>query len=276
MLPILFKIGPIPFHSYGLMIAIGFLVALYLAQREARRAGIDPDTIANGAFGALLTGLIAARLSYIIMFPQSYSWTDPIGWIAIWQGGLVFQGGIIPVFLFALWYLRKNNEDFWAVMDIATPYAALAHGIGRIGCFMYGCCYGVRTNLPWGIPFPAGSPVFQDHLFRYSGLSSASRWSFPVHPTQLYSLAALAGICLVLLLLKKTWCPFKGFVFPVYLVLYGVYRLLVEFLRADHNPTHFHGALTDQQVFSILSIVAGIVLFFFLRRRAAAKSAQAH
>ena len=274
MHPTLIKIGPLPIHTYGLMIAIGFILSVSLMRRDARKAKLDPETIGDLAFWGLLVGLAGTRVAHIIMFPSDYSWTDPIGWIAIWRGGLVFQGALPPVFLLTWWYLRKHKMGFWKTADVVMPYIALGHAFGRIGCFMKGCCYGARTELPWGIRFPrvpwdfalppTDSPAYLDHCQRYGLSYQTDHWSYPIHPTQLYSVIALLSLCALLLLLKKRWNPFEGFVFPVYMALYGGYRFLVEFLRDDHNPSHFAGTLSDQQVFSLISIVVGVALFLIL------------
>jgi len=289
MLPTLIKIGPVPVHSYGLMIAVGFLAALHMVQREAKKHGVDPQIPNNMAFWGLFLGIAGCRALHILMFPGAYSWRDPIGWIAIWNGGLVFHGALIGPLIYSAFTLRKYQLGFWWSCDRVIPYIPLAHAFGRIGCFLNGCCYGKRTDLPWGVPFPrvpwdlskpaTGSPVFLDHCHRYSELSmSADHWSYPVHPTQLYAVAYLLGICLLLLYLRKRWNPFEGFVLPTYFVLYGVARCLVEFLRGDHNPTVLD-VLTQQQVFSLASIGVGVFLLVVLRawnkRRAESLSSDA-
>ncbi len=275
MFPTLLKIGPIAVHCYGLMIAIGFLLALHLMRRDAEKRGLDPRAISDLAFWSLLLGAISTRILHIILFPSAYSWRDPIGWIALWRGGLVFQGAVPTVIIFCWYGLRKRKMGFWHTADTVMPYVPLAHAIGRIGCFLNGCCYGKRTEMPWGIPFrrvpwdlsqlPTGSPAYLDHCQRYSELSYHSdRWSYPVHPTQLYSVAALLGICLILLLLRKKWRLFEGFTLPAYLALYGLCRFLIEFFRGDHNPTWFQSSLSDQQVFSLAFVAAGILMFIIL------------
>jgi phosphatidylglycerol:prolipoprotein diacylglycerol transferase len=252
------------------MIALGFLASLYLAQRDGKKVGIEPQFVSNVAFWGLLLGIAGTRLLHIIMFPSYYSWRDPIGWIAIWNGGLVFQGALIgPIFY--VWYaLKKRNLSFWLGADLGIAYVPLAHASGRIGCFLNGCCYGSRTELPWALRFPRvpwdlsktpeGSPPYLDHCQRYSELSiHSSHWSFSVHPTQLYGVAGLLALCLILLYLRKHWHPFLGFMLPTYFVLYSIGRFFVEFLRGDHNPTI--GVFSEQQVFCIVSAMIGVVLF---------------
>ena len=283
MLSTLFKIGPIPIHSYGLCIAIGVMIGLWMMRRDCRKFGKDPELITDGAFWVLLLGLAGTRILHILMFPDSYSWKDPIGWIAIWRGGLVFQGALLPPVIYLVFYFRKRGISFWEMSDIIVPYLPLCHAFGRLGCFMNGCCYGARTTVPWAVSFPrvpfdtvssaVGSPAFVDHCQRYSDMPADALWSFSVHPTQLYESALLFGICFTLVLIRNRWNPFTGHVMTIYLMLYGFIRFLIEFLRDDHNPTHFGGVLSDQQIFSLVFVALGVGLFLFLRKRMPQKAA---
>ncbi len=274
MYPVLLKLGPLTLHSYGLMIAVGFLIALFFIQRDARKDAYDPKVFADAAFYVLPLGIIGTRLAHIVMYPQFYSWSDPIGWIALWNGGLVFQGAIPVVIPFLYWYFRHHKISFLKATDIIIPYVPLGHAFGRIGCFLYGCCYGKPTELPWGIPArrvpwdtalpPAGSPGYMDHLQRFSDVTHQSHWSHVIHPTQLYSFVGLSLLCLLLVTLRKRWNPFTGFLLPAYFVLYSALRIVIEYFRGDHNPVHMFN-LTDQQVFSLFLIVAGIAVFLIMR-----------
>lgn len=274
MYPVLFKPFGVPINSYGLAIAIGFLTALFFILRDARKFGLDEKVVSDAAFYMLPLGVFGTRLLHIIMFPDGYSWSDPVGWVALWKGGLVFQGGPPIAIGFLYWYLRKHKVDFWRACDVAFPYLALAHGFGRIGCFMYGCCYGAPTNVPWAIPFrrvpwdtalpPTGSPAYLDHLQRFGDMTLESHWSHAIHPTQLYSFVGLITICGLMLFLRKRWYPYVGFTMPVYFVIYGLFRFIVEFFRGDGNPSHMLG-LTDQQIFSVIFAFAGVIFFFILR-----------
>lgn len=275
MFPVVIKLGPLTVYSYGLMLATGFLTAMYFAKRDYARMGISSDTVSDVAFWGLLLGLAGTRVFHIILYPEAYSWTDPVGWFAIWRGGLVFQGAVPPCIVFFYIYLRRKGIAFWPFADVACVHLPLGHAIGRLGCFLRGCCYGERTDIPVAVRFPRvpwdtaldpiGSDPYLDHCLRYN-VSFLDHWSLPIHPTQLYSAVGLFCIFAVLKLARVKWKPFPGFVLPLYLVLYGVKRFIVEFFRGDHNPTHFGDALTDQQVFSVLSVLIGVVLFIYLRK----------
>ena len=157
----------------------------------------------------------------------------------------------------------------------------MAHGMGRIGCFMFGCCYGTKTDSFFGIRFPrvpfdasqepTGSPALVSQLSptlpHPPELPYEAMWSLPVHPTQLYSSVGLFIIFALLLWIRRHWRPFDGIMLPLYLILYGAFRFNVEFFRGDANPTHF-SQLSDQQVISAISVVLGVALFFIMKRYA--------
>lgn len=267
MFPTLLDLGYLRLHSYGLMIALGFLAALYGAQRYLKPRGVDPQALSEMGFIALFLGVAGTRALYILMNPMEFSLLRPLEWFAVWEGGLVFQGAIPVTFLYVYIACRRRGIPFWQLVDAGIPGLALAHAFGRVGCFLNGCCYGqCSETLPWAVRFPPGSPVFYSQA---GMMPMPDGWSHPVHPTQLYSVAALMAIFLLLLVLRTKWHPFTGFTMPVYLVLYGVKRFIVEMFRGDNNPTLLgFGLLSNQQVFSIISILLGIWLFLFLRWRA--------
>ncbi len=268
MFPVLLELGPVKLHTYGLMIAIGFLIALNFMQRDAKKAGVDPNAVTEIAFWSLFIGILGTRVLHIIMYPENYSWSNPLGWITIWQGGLVFQGAI-PAVLIYVWYtLRKRNIPFWIAPDFVMPWVPLAQAFGRMGCFFNGCCYGQRADdLPWALRFPEGSPPFGAHTHYPDFLMGQQHASFPVHPTQLYSVALLVSICIILFLLRRYWNPFPGFTLPAFFMLYGVKRFIVEMYRGDGNPTELGmGLISNQQVFALLMVLAGAALFAYLYR----------
>ena len=273
MWPILLKLGPITLNTYGLMIAIGFLTALHFIQKECAKQNISAEVMNTAAFWSLLLGIAGTRALHIFMFPSEYSWSDPIGWIAIWRGGLVFQGGPPVAAMFLFVFLRKHGVSFLKVIDIAGVYLPLAHAIGRMGCFFKGCCYGKLTTVPWGLSFPrwpkdisqtpTDSPAYLDQL-REGLIQATDTHALAVHPTQFYEAAFLVGICISLYFIRKKWHLFDGIVLPAYLALYGVARFIVEFYRGDNNPTVFNGLISEQQAFSLLSLPIAVILFIVL------------
>jgi len=268
--PIILELGPLTLHSYGLMIALGFITILYFMQRDARRAEVNPQAISDMAFWTLIIGVMATRLTHIVMFREHYSWDDPIGWIDVRRGGLVFQGAIPAAVGYVAWSLRRRKMSFRTVADVVMPYVPVAQAFGRGGCFLKGCCHGRRSDeLLWGIRFPEGSPAYGAHQQQFPAFPAGAEWSYPVHPTQLYSIILLLSMCAALLLIRGKR-PFEGATFPMYFVLYGICRFIMEAYRGDGNPTHrwFGVDLSTQQVFCIAMIVFGIAAWiaFYVTR----------
>lgn len=273
MYPVLLKLGPLPIHSYGLMMALGFLAGLFLARRDAPKFGLDPDKIADGAFWVLLLALAGTRLAFIIMYPDGFTWSNPLGWFALWNGGLVFQGAIPPAVVFIWWWTRRHKMPFWTVCDLAAPCLALGHALGRLGCFLNGCCYGGRTDLAWGISFPrvpfdtaapvTGSPAFLDHVHKFGLNPAIDQWSYHIHPTQLYSSFGLFFMCILLITLRKYCRPFYGSTTCYYFIFYGIGRFGIEMLRDDGNPILAFG-MTTQQVMALAASAAGVILWIVL------------
>ena len=267
MFPILLEIGPIKLHMYGLMIALGFLLALHFIKRDGKVIGLDPNDVSTMALTTLFLGIAGTRVFHILMYPDNYSWSNPIGWINVANGGLVFQGAIPFAITYLYFALKKRNIPFWSIPDIAMPYVCFAQASGRLGCLFNGCCFGIRADqLPWALTFPVGSPPHAAHTHLPDYV--AGNPSFPVHPTQIYSALLLAGCGILLLLLRKHWNPVRGFTLPVYLILTGCYRFIVENYRGDGNPTELGlGFITNQQAISITFITIGVLLFLWLLKK---------
>jgi len=212
MHPILLKLGPFTIYSYGVMVAIGFGVATFLARARASKLNIDPDKIIDVAILLIVFGIIGARLLYVLLNLSFYV-ANPIDIIKLSNGGLVWYGGFISAVLAGTVYVKKTRLNFWAVADLFVPYVALAQAFGRIGCFLNGCCYG------------------KDGI-----------------PVQIYSSIALFIIFVIL----RIWQDNKHFeseIFLGYCVLYSFKRFLMEFLRGD-NPRILYG-LTMSQIISV-------------------------
>lgn len=283
MHPTLLELGPVKIHSYGLMLAVGFLLCLHLTRKQYKATGGDPDMLSDMGFGVLLTGLLGTRLLHIFMFPTLYSWSDPLGWIALWRGGLVFQGAFLA-FIFAYFFLRRRKVPFLPTVDVILPYLPLGHAVGRLGCFLNGCCYGKVSDVPWAIRFPrvpfsldeevVGGAPYLDHC-ENMGLSVFSdQWSLPVHPTQLYSFAGLLCLFAVMRFIYKKNSGIAGITIPAYMVLYGILRVVIEFFRGDHNPRHFNDLLSSQQIYSIIMVIAGLAILAVLLRMAKKNTAK--
>lgn len=234
-------VGPITFHMYGLMIAIGFLAALLMTTKRGKKRGYDEDIIFGIFFCAIIGGMVGTRLLYyIVELPQIIK--DPS---ILWnfKNGYVVYGGIIGGILTSLVYCRVKKTAFLPYFDLVMPAVSLAQGFGRIGCFFAGCCYGRETDAWYGI-------TFHNSNFAPNGVK--------LIPTQLISSAGDFLFC-ALLLLYANREPKRGRVASAYLLLYGVGRFAVEFLRNDYRGSV--GALSTSQLISIGIVAVGIVMY---------------
>ena len=241
MYPVLFSIGPLTIHSYGLMLGIAFLVTTYLASKRAKIFNIPKDTVSNLTILFLISGVIGARIAYVLA-NMSYFVGDPLQILMINKGGLIFYGGLILAFISGIICAKITNLDILDVADLMAPFITLGHAIGRLGCFLNGCCFGRSTDSCLGIRFP--------HTLA------------KVYPTQLFSFAGLLILFFLLIFLQNRR-SFKGEIISSYLILYGMFRFLIEFLRGDLLVV-FYG-LTSTQLLSIILVVVGIILFVFTK-----------
>jgi phosphatidylglycerol:prolipoprotein diacylglycerol transferase len=271
----------LPLHTYGLMIASAFVMGIWLAQREARRQGQDPERVADLSFWILVAALVGSRVYFIFV-----NWGDYFGdgaWVAtgfgriprllaVWEGGLVFYGGFIAAALTALWYLRRHGMPFLPYADTLIPSVAFGHFLGRIGCFSAGCCWG-RTSgpgLPWGAKFPPESLAYQSFAARPGGeqfLAPDHLSTLALHPTQLYeSLGELALFALLVLLVRPRK-RFHGQVLATWLMAYAVLRTVVESFRGDVERGVVAGLGVGQWT-SLVIFAAGVAAWLLASRRA--------
>jgi len=249
--PILFHWGSLSLHSFGLLVALGFLAGLWLAARNARRVGLPGDAVYDLAPWLVVGGLLGARLLYVVSYWDRDFAGKPLTEVfAVWRGGLVFYGGLITATLLAVWRLHRMKLPVWTFADCLAPGIVVGHAFGRLGCLMNGCCFGRPSAAPWAIRFPA------DHVTGGN----------PVHPTQLYE-AGLNLLFLAVLQLLFARRRFPGQVFCAYLVGYALLRSTVEAFRGDYAPVAPRAGLllTPGQWMSVLILAAGIFLFLRLR-----------
>ncbi|MDD4178442.1 MAG: prolipoprotein diacylglyceryl transferase [Candidatus Margulisbacteria bacterium] len=241
MQPILFKLGALELHSYGLFVALGFTVGIILSLIYAKREKIAAQLIVDLALYVVLAAIAGARLFYVLGQP-AYYFHNPLEIIMVQNGGLVFLGGLFLAILAVVVFARQKNIPLLNLLDAITPGTALGYAIGRLGCFFNGCCFGLPTNLPWGITFPSGS------------LAAFYCPNERLHPTQLYSSLIVLILFLGLLWLYKNK-KFSGQIFFSGLVGYALYRFLIEFLR--YSPIHWL-ALTPSQWLAIIMLIFGL------------------
>lgn len=231
MFPILFKAGPFCVYSYGMMVAIGFCVVTFLVYHRAAIFGVDKDKMVDYLILILVTGIIGARILYVII-NIGYYLKNPIEIFYLSRGGLVWYGGFIAAFMASSWFVRLKRMDLWDVADLMAPYLALGQAFGRIGCYLNGCCFGIAA--------PANF-IFGDR-----------------HPTQVYAAILLLVIFAYLFRMQERR-RFAGEIFMAYCMLYPVKRFIIEFLRGD-NPKIFLG-LTISQLISLAIFTAAVFIY---------------
>jgi len=238
----------LPLHAYGLLIATGFIFGIWLAQREGKRRGQDPEKIADLTFWILVAAFVGSRVYFIVVNWRDYFEagtflvTTSFGRIprmfAVWEGGLVFYGGFIAAVLAAWFYMRRHGMNFLAHADTLIPSVALGHFFGRLGCFSAGCCWGdvAGAHLPWMVHFPPESLAYQTFAGRATPgafLAADRSATLPLHPTQLYESFGELGLFLLLVLVVRPRKRFHGQVLAAWLLLYAVLRTVVESFRGD-------------------------------------------
>jgi phosphatidylglycerol:prolipoprotein diacylglycerol transferase len=258
---------PWELHTYGLLIASGFLLGMMLAKRQAERENEDPERVVDLAFYLLLAGLVGARLVFILTKLEDFA-QHPLEVFMFWRGGLVWYGGFIGASLYVWWYTRKHRLPFFKYVDIFIPYMALAHTFGRLGCLASGCCFGSPSAQPWAIQFPVGSMAYAQQL--ENGVIGRFAQTLPVHPTQLYEGGAELLMFWVLLALRPVK-RFHGQLFLVWLSAYPILRTTIELFRGD-SERGVYFLLSTSQYISIGVTAAAIGLGIFLKRRRSALS----
>lgn len=244
----LFSIGGIEIKGYGLMIGIGMIAALYLAEQRAKRKNMNADIIFSIFFVVVIFGFISAKiLYYITIFDQIVA--NPSLLLDIGNGYVVY-GGIIGGTLAGYIYCRKHHIDFLQYADLAMPSVFLAQGFGRIGCFLAGCCYGAETSSFLSI-------TFHNSTMAPNGVA--------LIPTQLYSSLFDFAACALLLYISSKQLK-KGQVTCLYLIIYSIGRFIIEFFRGDLERGSV-GQLSTSQFISIFVLLAGIIMYIYLWKK---------
>jgi len=235
----------IPFHTYGLMIAIGFLLGIFTVRKLAAQNKVNPDLVSDLSFWLLLFGFVGARVLFIIT-RFDYFMDNPAETLKVWEGGLVFFGGLISATIYALYFFYKHKLSPWMMMDILSPGLVIAHAFGRLGCLGAGCCYGRATDVPWAIKL--NSELVDIHLR-----------GVPIHPTQLYESTALFILFGGMIYIGKNK-KFNGQVGLTYFMLYPIIRSIIEVYRGDSiRGFIIENVLSTSQFISILVFVAAAI-----------------
>jgi phosphatidylglycerol:prolipoprotein diacylglycerol transferase len=244
MHPILFHIGSFKLYTYGLFVALGFMTAMWVSQKNAAPHGIPAQTISDIFFVILVSAILGARVLYVGINFEEYT-TNWLDIFKIWNGGLVFFGGFLGAIAASLVYFKKKNFKVWKTADILSPGIALGHAVGRIGCFFAGCCYGKACDLPFAIKF--------------TNPESLAPLGVYLHPTQIYSVFSNLFLFFILLFVQKKK-RFDGMVFLSYIMLYSLFRFVIEFFRGDFRGDFFFEFISMSQGIGILIFVIALIL----------------
>ena len=241
-------------HNYGLLMFSGFLAGLWFAARRSRRYGIQARDIYDLGIYLVLGALIGAKVLLIFLHPARF-FADPLGFLS---AGGVFFGGLLGAVAAVAWFFRSRGIPVWNGGDLLAPSIALGHGIGRLGCFAAGCCYGLPTEGPTAVTF---TDVYANSV---TGVPLHT----PLHPTQLYEAGtefALFGFLLWLAPRRR----FEGQLFLTWVGVYAVARFLLEFFRGDPRGFMLDGLLSTSQFLGLVLVAAAAVSWMAVRRRTA-------
>ncbi len=255
MFPKLFDLGPISVYTYGLLLALSYLLALQLAVSRGAQRGIPRAQLMDLGIYIILSAVLGAKLLLVLVDFEHFV-ENPGDLFSLFRSGGVFYGGLILAVAVGAWYVRRHGMPVWHVADAAAPGIALGHVIGRFGCFLGGCCYGRPTTVPWAVTFT--SPDAAANVGTPLGVA--------LHPTQLYEAGAELVILLGLLAFERRGRAFPGRTFFVYLLVYAISRLVIEVYRGDPRGFVFDHVSTSQFI-SLLLIPVSLGMLWWLARR---------
>jgi phosphatidylglycerol---prolipoprotein diacylglyceryl transferase len=250
-------------HTYGVLVALAFLAGLWMSTRLARQAKLNPDAVTNLGIYCALAAIAGAKvMMFLVDIPYYTEHPGEIFSLSTLQAGGVFYGGLLGALAMAAWYMRKTHLPALPTADVFAPGIALGHGIGRLGCFSAGCCWGVECHLPWAVTFT--NPVANQLV--------GVQLNVPLHPTQLYeSFAEFLIFGILFWLIRRPHSA--GAIISLYLMLYSTARFIIEFFRFHEQGNLWGGPLDTSQWLSIALFLLGASYFVAMRRRAIAEPA---
>ncbi len=250
MHPILLSIGAFEIRTYGVVVLVSFLFALWVSAQEAKRKALDPRLVWDFAIYALIGGIVGARMYYILFSGHGGLLEDPWEFFAVWRGGIGIIGALLGGTVAAVWYCRSRRISFLAFADVLAPGMALGQTVGQLACLANGDSYGRPTDLTWAIV--------------YTDPRSLAPLNVPLHPIELYEMAAYFGL-FVLLWFARNRLRTRGSLFLLYLGGYGITRFVMDFFRG--SPAIVPGGFPAAQVFGSLLLAISIAGLFVVRGR---------
>ncbi len=246
--PVIFSIGPLAIRWYGLMYLIGFIAAMYLANKAADRSeGLwTREQVSDLLFYGFLGVILGGRVGYVLFYQFDLFVAEPLYLFKIWQGGMSFHGGLLGVITAIFIFARKEGKHFLAVGDFVAPLVPIGLGMGRLGNFINSELWGRPTDVPWAVVFPADPDLL------------------PRHPSQLYEFA-LEGVVLfcVLYFLSKKKQP-MGLLSGLFLIGYGIFRMFVELFREpDDHLGFFFEYISMGQILSLPMVIVGLFIIIY-------------
>jgi len=259
MFPKLIQIGSFYIPTYGVLVTTGVLLGLYLFVRLARKSGVSKDEreqMVNLIIYTVIGGVLGSKLLLVIVESHYYI-AHPYELIQVLRSGGVFYGGLIGGLFTAVWLFRRYKLSFYKVADMAAPFIALGHAIGRLGCFSAGCCYGKACGLPIGVEF--------HNEFAHSVVGVPL--NTPIYPTQLMS---SIGLLIIFLVLRFYFWPrrkFQGQLIWLYVLIYSAFRFGIEFFRGDFVRGFLFNVISTSQFISVILFLIAVIMLFRLSKQ---------
>lgn len=245
--PIIFSIGPVALRWYGMMYLVGFIGAMFIANKAADKSqGVwTREQVSDLLFYGFLGVVLGGRIGYVLFYQWEYFLSDPLYLFQIWEGGMSFHGGLLGVTTAVYLFARKTQKSFLSVGDFVVPLVPIGLGMGRLGNFINAELWGRQTDVPWAMVFPTDS------------------LQLPRHPSQLYEFF-LEGVVLFIIMYFVTRKPRSlGLASGVFLIGYGVFRSIVEFYREpDAHLGLYFSFISKGQILSIPMILAGMLIIY--------------
>lgn len=271
--PVMFSIGPMSLHWYGMMYLVGFVFALWLANRRAAKpnSGWNKNEVETLLYVGFVGVFIGGRLGYVLFYNLPVFLNDPLYLFKVWDGGMSFHGGLIGVICAMIWFAKRTKRKFFQVADFVAPLIPFGLGLGRIGNFINGELWGrVTLDTPWAFLFPTSRSadlqlVAQDPTTLLPIIQEYG--VLPRHPSQLYEMLLEGVVLFIILNIFVRKSRPVGSVSGLFLIGYGAFRIIVEFFRQPDAQLGLFGGVSMGQILSIPMILLGIIFMVWAYRQ---------